>query len=46
MTPTRDKVILLLMFALLLLTFVVVLALDGLFGPGQEMMVMPNVMGA
>lgn len=46
MSPTRDEAILLRMFALLLLTFVVVIALDGFFGPGQEMMVTTKVMGA
>jgi hypothetical protein len=39
MSPTRDEAILLIIFALLLLTFRVVLALDGFFVPAQEMMV-------
>jgi hypothetical protein len=45
MSPTRDEAILLIMFALLLLTFRV-LALDGFFVPAQEMMVTTKVMGA
>ena len=46
MSPTRDEVILLVIFALFLLTFGVVLALDGFFAPVQEMMVATKVMGA
>ena len=46
MSPTRDAAILLVIFVLFLLTFGVVLALDGFFAPAQEMMVTTKVMGA
>ena len=46
MSPTREEAILLIVFALFLLTFGVVLALDGFFAPVQEMMVTTKVMGA
>jgi hypothetical protein len=46
MSPTRDEAILLIVFALLLLAFGVVFALDGFFAPAQEMMVQTKVMGA
>ena len=46
MSPTREEAILLLVFALFLLTFGVALALDGFIAPVQEMMVTPKVMGA
>jgi hypothetical protein len=46
MSPTRAEAILLIVFALFLLTVGVVLALDGFFAPVQEMMVATKVMGA
>jgi hypothetical protein len=46
MSPTREGTILLIVFALFLLTVEVVLALDGFFAPVQEMMVDTKVMGA
>lgn len=46
MSPTRVEAILLIVFALFLLTVGVVLALDGFFAPVQEMMVATKVMGA
>jgi hypothetical protein len=46
MSPTRDEAILLLVFALFLLMFGVVLALNGFFAPVQEMMATPKVIGA
>ena len=46
MSPTREEAILLLVFALFLLTFGVALALDGFIAPVQEMMVATKVMGA
>jgi hypothetical protein len=46
MSPMRVEAILLIVFALLLLAFGAVLALDGFFAPVREMMVATKVMGA
>jgi hypothetical protein len=46
MSPTRVETVVLVMFVLFLLTFGVVLTLDGFIVPVQEMMVTPKVMGA
>jgi hypothetical protein len=46
MSPTRFEAILLMVFVLFLLTFGVVLVLDGFLTPAQEMMVATKVMGA
>ena len=46
MSPTREVAILLIIFALFLLMFGVVLALNGFFAPVQEMMATPKVIGA
>ena len=46
MSPTKDKAILLIIFAPFLLMFGVVLALNGFFAPVQEMMATPKVIGA
>lgn len=46
MSPTREEAIMLVMFALFLLTFGVVLTLDVVFAPVQEMMVTTKVMSA
>ena len=46
MSPTREEAILLIVFALFLLTVGVVLALDGFIAPVREMSVATKVMGA
>lgn len=46
MSPARDEAILLMVFAVFLLAFWGVHALDGFFVPVQEMMVATKVMGA